>query len=111
MSITTFPCPIPRITDPLGAYWDQPEHSEIQFTTDGYAVVSDHGLAHLKRYDSTTPSGEYPGKMWMRFEDGVEYLCWYIASSEEVMKCEVRRRKILHKRVIDLITQANDPQV
>lgn len=108
MTITTFPCPIPKIQAPNSG-WDQPAHSEIQFTTDGFAVISEAGLSQLHRYDTTYPSGIYAGKMWMQIEDGVEYLCWWIEAPDAVETCELRRRKILHKRVIDLLTQANDP--
>lgn len=110
MSITTFPCPIPKITSPLGDGWDQPDHSEIQFTTDGFAVISDEGLAMLQRYDTTLPSAIYTGKMWMRVEDGVEYLCWWTDAPDHPDKCEFKQRKILHKRVIDLLLVANSDQ-
>lgn len=109
MSITTFPCPIPKITNEMEKHWSQPDRREIQFTTDGFAVVSDAGLAQLQRYDTSYPSGVYAGKMWMRTECNVEYLCWWIDSPDAPEKCELRFRKILHKRVMDLLTQANDP--
>lgn len=106
----TFPCPIPKLADPWSAEWAQPGHSEIQFTTDGFAVITDLGLAQLKQYNNTYPSGVYAGKMWMRVEqDGTEYLCWWIDAPDHPDRCEFRQRKILHKRVIDLLLEDSQP--
>lgn len=100
-----FPCPIPKITDKLGDTWVQPSHSEIKFSSDGYAVITQDGVDQLVEYSTSIPSGVYAGKMWKRkdrFSDD-EYLCWFQNSPSEPYCCEVKYRKILLQEVFDLI--------
>jgi hypothetical protein len=99
-----FLCPIPKIPDEHGGGWEQPAHEEIKFTSDGYAVVSKTGLAELKQYDTTFPSGVYAGKMWKREETGELFLCWYQDDPVNPKNhCEVKFRKILPQEAFDLI--------
>jgi hypothetical protein len=67
---------IPEMDDPLGAYWEQPNRQMI-FIRDGKALLDAQDFKKLKSYDSSLPSGVYPGKMWKRTNAGVSYLCWF----------------------------------
>jgi hypothetical protein len=67
---------IPEMTDPLGAYWEQPDRQMI-FIRDGKALLDPQDFKKLSSYDTSLPSGVYPGKMWKRTNAGVSYLCWF----------------------------------
>jgi hypothetical protein len=67
---------IPEMTDPLGKHWAQPDRQMI-FIRDGKAHMCAEDFRTLKQYDTSFPSGVYPGKMWKRINSGVAYLCWY----------------------------------
>jgi hypothetical protein len=67
---------IPEMTDPLGKHWSQPDRQYI-FIRDGKAHLCAEDFRKLSQYDTTFPSGVYPGKMWKRINGGVAYLCWY----------------------------------
>lgn len=67
---------IPPMTDPLGRYWDQPNVSEV-LIDDTHALVSRSAFDKLNQYDTSIPSGVYPGKMWKCRQRGVMYLRWY----------------------------------
>lgn len=54
---------IPKITDPLGRNWEQPDAGEI-LVDDEYAVMSKKSLDRLKDYSGSQPSALYNGKMW-----------------------------------------------
>lgn len=54
---------IPPITDPLGRSWEQPNTSEI-LIDDTHAVMTEKSFNRLHNYETTYPSGVYPGKMW-----------------------------------------------
>ena len=58
----------------------------------GNAIMSKQDFSLLKSYDSSFPSGVYPGKMWKRFNCGINWLCWY--SDMKDGGCEVMRLKI-----------------
>jgi len=65
---------IPRMTDPLGRYWDQPRDLCARVRLfDTHATISERDWQRLPRYDSSIPSGVYPGKAWRRGK----FLCWF----------------------------------
>jgi hypothetical protein len=70
----TAPWRIPKMTDPLGRHWKQPRglHSRVELYF-SHAYISEKDWNALPRYESSTPSGVYPGKVWRRGK----YLCWY----------------------------------
>lgn len=69
---------IPEMTNPLGIHWKQPNRDQIVIRNEkAYVSTRDH--QDFSRYDSSFPSGVYPGKMWVRNNGGVEYLVWYDA--------------------------------
>lgn len=93
--------PIPPMTDPLGAYWEQPGREAI--LVDGtHAVMTQRTFDALAEYSSTYPTGVYPGKMWRR-DDGaydprpgrrVWLLCWYGLHADPG-RCSINFREIL----------------
>lgn len=54
---------IPVMTDPLGKYWEQPKLEDISFSL-VYAWMTPKEFQQLKRYQTSTPTGVYAGKMW-----------------------------------------------
>lgn len=54
---------IPKITDPLGRNWGQPDESEI-LVDEECAVMSRKSFDKLKDYSDSQPSALYNGKMW-----------------------------------------------
>jgi len=54
---------IPKITDPLGRNWEQPDGSDI-LVDDECAVMSRKSFDKLKDYSVSQPSALYDGKMW-----------------------------------------------
>lgn len=67
---------IPEMSHPLGKHWEQPDRQMI-FMREGKAHLDAQDFHKLKSYDSSLPSGVYPGKMWKRTNSDVSYLCWY----------------------------------
>ena len=63
---------IPPMTHELSRHWRQPNRDEI-LIDDTHAVMSAATWEKLARYDTSTPSGVYEGKMWRR--RGM--LCWF----------------------------------
>lgn len=65
---------IPKMTEPLGRYWDQPKglRDRVQLHPT-YAVILKRDWEALPVYDISMPSGVYAGKVW-RCKD---CLCWY----------------------------------
>lgn len=80
--------PIPRITDPLGRHWDQPNRSDI-ILDETHALMSRKTFALLAEYSASNPTGVYEGKMWKRHDGAFDHrflarggrpvwlLCWY----------------------------------
>lgn len=65
---------LPAMTDPLGRHWNQPKDLRYRvglFTT--HATISEADWKQLSRYETSMPSGVYPGKVWR----SGGYLCWY----------------------------------
>ena len=90
-------CPIPPITNPLGASWKQPDPASWLFD-DTHVVIPERDLRQLDSYDLTMPSGVYNGKMLQRQElpehGGRHLLVWY-GPHAEPGKCGVYFREIL----------------
>jgi hypothetical protein len=106
-----YPCPIPKMDKQhIGSWVHPPPYDEVQFTSDGYAVVSLIGMERLPQYDNTLPSGVYAGKMWKRQENDEMYLYWYQPSGV-LDKCDVRYRKILSKEVFELLNPGGEGNV
>jgi hypothetical protein len=63
--------PIPRITDPLGRSWEQPDRSEIMLD-DTHAVMTRRSFNKLHEYSGSFPTGVYEGKMWKRHDGGFD---------------------------------------
>lgn len=57
---------IPEMTDPMGRHWQQPDRSRIQAKDDMNVYVSREDFDRILVYNSSYPTGVYPGKMWRR---------------------------------------------
>ena len=65
---------LPRMTSPLGAHWRQPKTLRDRVTVyETHATIPEADWFGLHRYETTTPSGVYPGKAWRCGG----FLCWY----------------------------------
>lgn len=67
---------IPKITDPMGKYWDQPSSSDIAIDN-SIAVMTNDSFQRLANYSATLPSGTYAGKMWKCQTNNGWLLVWY----------------------------------
>ena len=70
---------IPRITDPLGRSWEQP-NTELLRITDEFVYISTHAFTFLKDYTNSQPTGVYPGKIWKvkMFTDKTKIPIWVL---------------------------------
>lgn len=66
----------PRITDPMGRYWQQPPRENVLL--DGmHALMSRRSFETLLDYTGSRPTGAYTGKMWRAMFRGKWFLMWY----------------------------------
>lgn len=93
--------PIPRITDPLGSGWEQPDRHAIEIDND-FALMTKTVFEQLAEYSCSFPSGTYLGKMWKRHagfrnpsRKGEWYLCWYNAFINDGKDITIKYRRIL----------------
>lgn len=65
---------LPAMTDPLGRHWNQPanlrERIGVYFN---HVTIDEYDWRRLSKYETTNPSGVYPGKAWR----SGHWLCWY----------------------------------
>jgi hypothetical protein len=65
---------LPKMDDPLGQHWRQPRGLRERVGLYGtHAAISEADWFGLPRYETSIPSGVYPGKAWRRGK----FLCWY----------------------------------
>ena len=85
---------IPEMTNPLGAYWEQPDKDGI-LIDDENALMNNESFKKLKEYSMSIPSGKYPGKMW-KGKHGKELwsLVWY-SISEDPKFLDINHRNII----------------
>jgi hypothetical protein len=98
--------PIPRITDPQGTSWRQPDRSEI-LIDETHALMTAATFKELAEYSASKPTGVYPGKMWKRHDGAFDFefmtrggvpewlLCWYGESQIGPGFCSNHHRKII----------------
>lgn len=68
---------IPRVTNPMGNYWKQPNRKLIEVDAK-YAKMSPASFDKLLEYSTSTPTGIYIGKMWKRQLSNSKWLlCWF----------------------------------
>lgn len=66
---------LPRMTDPLGRLWPQPAGLRDRVKIfETHATIDERDWLALPKYDRTTPSGTYTGKVW---RTSYGWLCWY----------------------------------
>lgn len=84
---------VPTITDRRGKQWKQPPRRDILISPTHAAMTLDT-FDKLMRYDTSTPSGVYAGKMWARVCDQRALLVWFGQGPEKNVAA-VRTRAIL----------------
>ena len=82
---------IPPITDPLGRYWKQPSKDDIAID-ETHAMMTRATFDKLHSYNTSTPSGVYPGKMWKAYRFGKWWLRWFGDSGPDM--CTNNHREI-----------------
>lgn len=66
---------LPRMDDPLGKHWRQPANlRDVVQVYETHAVIPTEAFFSLPNYQTTTPSGVYPGKARRQ---GRKWLCWW----------------------------------
>lgn len=81
---------LPRMTDPLGKGWRQPANlRDIVQIFDTHAMLPEAVFFDLPNYESSLPSGVYPGKVWRR---GRKFICWYGPGEK---RCAIGRLRVL----------------
>lgn len=96
---------IPPMTNPLGAYWEQPDLSDVPIDST-HALLTQKQFDQLADYSASLPSGVYDGKAWKRLDGSFDYeflqsggkpqwlLGWY-GPSDAPSKCSINFRTIL----------------
>ena len=96
---------IPVMTDPLGRYWEQPSRDAI-LTDAVYAVMTMATWKSLCNYETSIPTGAYPGKMWRRQRDAeTPTLCWYDVHPTKPDMCLVHTREVLRLEEASLVPE------
>lgn len=65
---------IPKITDPLGQHWDQPNTDNFVID-DTHVIMTYRDFDQLAEYSTTNPSAAYEGKCWkaQKYQDGDKF--------------------------------------
>jgi len=92
--MTFTPNLIPVMDDPLGKHWDQPSDVRFAPMDETHVILTPHQTRQLAHYNSSMPSGVYPGKVWGRKEPGRYLLAWYGPETPD-HKCPIMFREIL----------------
>lgn len=81
---------LPRMTDPLGRLWQQPAGLRDRVRVfETHATIPEADWRALPRYETSLPSGVYPGKVWRRGK----FICWY--GPERAGRCRVASARAL----------------
>lgn len=84
---------LPPMTDPMGRNWDQPKGLRDRvglFET--HATIDESDWLRLRNYETTVPTGVYPGKVWRRGT----LLCWY---GPEIVQQHSRDQKTTYCKI------------
>lgn len=85
---------IPRITEPMGKYWKQPDVTK--FVIDANEVLMTQAdFNALAEYSCSMPTGVYVGKSWKCERKDGWYLVWFGFSDRGPEYCSNNRRKII----------------
>lgn len=86
---------IPVMDDPLGKHWHQPAHIRLALMDETHVLLTTRETEQLSKYDRSMPTGVYPGKCWMRREEGrAPLLVWYGEETPE-HTCPILFREVL----------------
>jgi hypothetical protein len=86
---------IPVMDDPLGRYWDQPSDIRSVLMDDTHVILTERQISQLRNYDSSMPSGVYPGKCWLRTNKHKTWLVWYGEYDEKRTSVSNNYREVL----------------
>lgn len=85
---------IPVMDDPLGKHWEQPSDIRSAPMDEEHILLTSAQIKQLHKYDSSMPTGVYPGKCWMRREPGKTLFVWYGEENAE-HNCPILFREVL----------------
>ena len=85
---------IPAMTDPLGRHWRQPADIRSAPMDEAHVLLTPAQVAGLSSYDSSIPSGVYPGKCWLRHQGDQTLLAWF-GDEREDRRCPIMFREAL----------------
>jgi hypothetical protein len=85
---------IPVMDDPLGKYWVQPPYIRLALMDEKHIILTSSEVAKLPRYNTSIPTGVYPGKCWLRREEGRVMLVWYGEETPE-HNCPILFRDVI----------------
>lgn len=85
---------LPVMDDPMGKHWRQPRGLRDRVKLfETHAVISEADFFALPNYESSFPSGVYPGKVW---RCGRKWLRWY--GPERNGKCKCALLRVIHPK-------------
>jgi len=89
---------------PLARHWDQPDPTNFLWIGDS-VLLTLREMCLLRSYDSTFPSGVYPGKCWKRNDRKLGPVLVWFGHGEEPGSCSINYRKILERKPSRLVAQ------
>lgn len=97
--------PVPEMDQVYKDAWKQPDHTAWDWTTaPGHVILPMKDFKALSRYDTTTPSGVYEGKMWVcDWRDGSDHLCWWDTHPTMANSCVVKHVPIMLLETVELL--------
>jgi hypothetical protein len=87
------PHPIPRVTDPRGQWWEQPDRSEIE-VDETHALMSRETFSKLSEDDHSI-SATFAGKMWKSWYKADRWWLYWFGETSPGKNIFVERREIL----------------
>ena len=73
-------------------------------TVPGHVILPKKDFTALARYDSTLPTGVFPGKIWVcDWRDGTDHLCWWDTHPTMPNTCVLKHLPIMLLEAVQLI--------
>lgn len=99
--------PIPPLDfkrDPIARGWSQPDPAGFLFLGDS-VLLHPGQISALYGYDSTLPTGVYPGKCWKRDDAALGLLLMWYGFGPDDSRCSINYRKIIVRQPSRLVAQ------